>query len=160
LINFSWNVFREKDNPRFIWLTKSGIMDKLELSDEEWKKRLTEDRFDVLRRKGTEMPFTGSLLHNQEKGVYTCAGCGQELFSHEDKFDSGSGWPSFKDVISRGKVETRTDTTHGMVRTEILCSRCGGHLGHVFDDGPNPTGLRYCVNSLSLEFKQNRKNGN
>jgi peptide-methionine (R)-S-oxide reductase len=128
-------------------------MEKLRLSEDEWRRRLSPDRFDVLRMKGTELPFTGSLLHNKENGVYVCGGCGLELFSSDTKFDSGSGWPSFFDILDEGNVETRSDTSHGMERIEILCSRCGGHLGHVFEDGPVPTGLRYCVNSVSLEFR-------
>lgn len=128
-------------------------MEELKLSEQEWKKRLSRDRFEVLRKGGTEMPFTGDLLHNKEKGVYTCAGCGLELFSSNSKFDSGSGWPSFNDIVEQGHVKTRKDLTHGMVRTEIVCARCGGHLGHVFEDGPKPTGLRYCVNSASMDFE-------
>jgi peptide-methionine (R)-S-oxide reductase len=127
-------------------------MEKIRLSEEEWRRRLSNDRFEVLRKKGTEPPFTGKLLHNKEKGMYICAGCSLELFSSESKFDSGSGWPSFNEIIKTGNVETRTDSSHGMIRTEILCSRCGGHLGHVFEDGPPPTGLRYCVNSASIDF--------
>jgi len=125
---------------------------KLKLSKEEWKARLSPDRFNVLRERGTERPFTGELLHNKDNGTYKCAGCGLELFSSDTKYDSGSGWPSFFDVIENDNIRTETDISHGMVRTEILCARCGGHLGHIFDDGPSPTGLRYCVNSLSLEF--------
>ena len=125
---------------------------ELKLSEEEWKARLTPDRFNVLRKKGTERPFTGELLHNKEKGTYQCAGCGLELFRSDSKFNSGSGWPSFNDVVDNDNIKTETDVSFGMVRTEIMCARCGGHLGHVFDDGPAPTGLRYCVNSLSLDF--------
>ncbi|MBN1389485.1 MAG: peptide-methionine (R)-S-oxide reductase MsrB [Candidatus Thermoplasmatota archaeon] len=122
------------------------------LSEEEWRSRLSPDRFHVLREKGTERPFTGELLKNKEKGTYHCAGCGLELFSSESKFDSGSGWPSFFQAVKMENIHTRKESSLGVVRTEILCARCGGHLGHVFDDGPAPTSLRYCVNSLSLEF--------
>lgn len=123
------------------------------LTEEEWRERLTRERYQVLRMKGTERPFTGTLLHNKEKGTYVCGGCGAELFRSEDKFDSGSGWPSFFSPIDDGRIKERRDTTLGMARTEIVCAACGGHLGHVFDDGPEPTGRRYCVNSLSLDFE-------
>jgi methionine-R-sulfoxide reductase len=130
--------------------------DEFILSHEEWKKRLSPDRFNVLREKGTESPFTGTLLHNKEKGTYSCGGCGLELFSSDSKFDSGSGWPSFFQSIDEKNVNTHEDRSFGMVRTEIRCARCGGHLGHIFDDGPEPTGLRYCINSLSLEFSDKK----
>jgi methionine-R-sulfoxide reductase len=106
----------------------------------------------VLREKGTERPFTGKLLLTKDKGVYRCAACGNELFTNDMKFDSHCGWPSFDKEIKGGKIKTVVDSTHGMIRTEIMCANCGGHLGHLFDDGPTETGLRYCVNSLSLEF--------
>ena len=125
------------------------------INDIDWKLKLTPERYRVLREKGTERPFTGELLHNKKKGVYLCAGCGQELFSSESKFESGSGWPSFYDALADDRIRTEIDTSFGMRRVEILCSSCGGHLGHLFDDGPFPTGLRYCVNSLSLEFSTN-----
>ena len=129
---------------------------KIVKSEEEWKKILSPERFIVLRKKGTERAFTGELYHNKEKGIYTCAGCGEELFESETKYESGCGWPSFFDSISKEKIDYVKDTSHGMVRTEIMCAKCGGHLGHVFDDGPrDKTGLRYCVNSASLEFKKN-----
>jgi methionine-R-sulfoxide reductase len=124
------------------------------LNDGEWKKKLTPERYRVLRGKGTEPPFSGEYVHNSEKGVYMCAGCGAELFSDSTKFDSGSGWPSFYDAIDRGRIEEIEDTSHGMRRIEIVCRGCKGHLGHVFPDGPRPTGLRYCVNSLSLDFRK------
>ena len=123
-------------------------------SDEEWKKELTPDQYKVLREKGTEQPFTGKYYLNKDTGVYVCGACGNELFTSEMKFDSGCGWPSFDKEIEGGKVLTKRDTTHGMIRTEILCGRCGSHLGHLFDDGPTETGARYCVNSLSLDFKK------
>ena len=130
---------------------------KLSRSEEEWRKKLTPEQYRVLREKGTERPFTGRLLTNKEKGVYRCAGCGQELFVSDSKYDSGSGWPSFWSTTSDGVVEKKEDRSLGINRTEILCSRCGGHLGHVFEDGPQPTGLRYCVNSDALEFKSEKK---
>lgn len=121
-------------------------------TEEEWKKQLSPDQYYVLRQKGTESPFTGKLLLNKEKGVYKCAACGNELFTDDMKFDSHCGWPSFDKEIAGGKIKTVVDKSHGMIRTEILCANCGGHLGHLFDDGPTATGQRYCVNSLSLEF--------
>lgn len=129
------------------------MTERIKRSDEEWKKTLPPEKYRVLRKKGTEVPFTGKYLHNEKRGVYKCAGCGAELFPSDTKFDSGSGWPSFYAPVDRESVDTEKDNALGMSRTEILCSRCGGHLGHVFDDGPNPTGLRYCVNSLALDFE-------
>jgi peptide-methionine (R)-S-oxide reductase len=125
----------------------------MSIPEDEWKKKLDPERYRVLRGKGTEPPFTGKLLHNKEKGVYTCGGCGVELFADDAKFDSGSGWPSFYEAIGPDRIEEIEDTSHGMRRLEIVCRNCKGHLGHVFPDGPRPTGLRYCVNSLSLDFK-------
>lgn len=118
-----------------------------------WKERLTSAQYRVLRSCGTEPPFTGALLYNKRHGTYTCAACGAPLFSSETKYDSGSGWPSFYDVASSDAVELLQDGSHGMVRTEVRCRSCGGHLGHLFDDGPAPTGQRYCINSLSLGFE-------
>jgi methionine-R-sulfoxide reductase len=121
-------------------------------TEDEWKAKLSPEQYYVLREKGTERAFSGKLYLTKENGVYTCAGCGNELFSSDMKFDSHCGWPSFDKEIQGGKIKTQVDKTYGMVRTEIMCAKCGGHLGHLFDDGPTETGLRYCVNSLSLEF--------
>ncbi len=126
--------------------------DKIEKSEDDWKAQLGEDAYRVCRQGGTEAAFTGALLDNKATGIYLCASCGAELFSSTAKYDSRSGWPSFTEVIEGGSVTERLDHTLGMTRSEILCSRCDGHLGHVFPDGPGPDGLRYCTNSLSLEF--------
>lgn len=126
----------------------------MQLSDEQWKNKLTPDQYAVLRQKGTEAPFTGKLLHNKDSGMYTCAACGAQLFSSGTKFDSGSGWPSFYDVATKGAVKLIDDTSHGMHRVEAECANCGSHLGHVFDDAPDqPTGQRFCINSCALDFK-------
>jgi len=122
-------------------------------SEEEWKSRLSPEQYEVLRKAGTERPWSGKYVDNHEDGTYTCAGCDSVLFDSSTKFESGSGWPSFYEPAVAEAVEVVEDRSHGMVRTEVRCRRCGGHLGHVFDDGPNPTGLRYCMNSLSLDFK-------
>ena len=130
---------------------KRGV-EKITKSDEEWRKLLTADQYRVLRRKGTEVAFTGKYWNNHAAGTYRCAACGLELFSSATKFESGTGWPSFWAPIDKSHVRVATDQTLGMVRDEVECARCGGHLGHVFDDGPRPTGLRYCMNSVALEF--------
>jgi len=127
--------------------------DLKKLTEDEWRMKLPRQRFLVLRKKGTEPPFTGELLHNTKNGMYVCAGCGAELFSSDAKYDSGSGWPSFWKAVGDGAIEMEEDRSLFMVRTEIKCGRCGGHLGHVFNDGPQPTGKRFCVNSASLDFR-------
>ena len=126
---------------------------KYHKSEAEWKKELSSEQFHILRQKGTERPFSGQYNNLYDKGLYHCAGCNETLFESESKFDSGCGWPSF-DTSINNKISYVLDKSHGMIRTEILCSACGGHLGHVFNDGPTPTGTRYCVNSLSLDFKK------
>lgn len=127
-------------------------MSDLPTTEEEWRARLSPERFRILRQGATEPAFTGELWNEKRQGIYRCAGCGTELFSSDTKYDSGSGWPSFYQPVEDGRIAEKSDTSYGMVRTEILCSACGGHLGHIFDDGPHPTGLRYCVNSASLEL--------
>jgi peptide-methionine (R)-S-oxide reductase len=125
-----------------------------ELTEEEWKKKLSKEEYHVLRQKGTERPFSGRYWNHKEKGSYKCAGCGVELFSSDAKFDSGCGWPSFYEALDKDKIEEKLDRSHGMRRIEVLCKNCGGHLGHVFDDGPrDKTGLRFCINSVALDFE-------
>ena len=124
--------------------------------EKDWKKVITNDEYQILRKKGTEPAFTGKYVNPKKEGIYVCAGCANPLFSSETKFDSGSGWPSFWDVISKESVELKSDNSFGMKRVEVVCSRCGGHLGHVFEDGPRPTGKRFCINSLSLNIKEKK----
>lgn len=129
------------------------MTDKIQLTEEQWREKLSPEQFHVLREAGTERAFTGKYEKNKQAGEYLCAGCGQPLFESQDKYDSGSGWPSFTAPAAPDAVEEHQDASHGMVRTEVVCSRCEGHLGHVFPDGPGENGLRYCINSASLDFQ-------
>ncbi len=131
----------------------------MELDEKDWKKKLTPEQYSILRERGTEAPFSGALLHNKDNGMYTCAACGHPLFSSDTKFDSGSGWPSFYDVATKGAVDVHDDNSLGMQRTEVTCKNCGSHLGHLFDDGPtDKTGQRYCINSVCLKFEPKKPN--
>ncbi len=129
------------------------MTDTVTKTDEEWRRELTPEQYRVLRQEGTERAFTGAYHDSHEEGMYVCAGCGNRVFSSDAKFDSGTGWPSFYAPVAEGNVREQRDTSHGMTRTEVECNRCGGHLGHVFPDGPQPTGLRYCINSAALRFE-------
>ena len=143
------NAEMKKDS---LYVFEGDTIKKIFKTDAEWRKQLSSEAYDVLRKSGTERAFTGKYWNNHEKGVYNCAGCGLSLFKSDTKFESGTGWPSFYQPIAKSHVIEHTDMTYGMKRTEVVCARCEGHLGHVFEDGPNPTGLRYCMNSVSLDF--------
>lgn len=133
--------------------SNSSDPNKMKKSEADWRSELTPEQYAVLREKGTEAPFTGDYVHTDERGMFACAACGNQLFSSDTKFDSGTGWPSFTDAIP-GAVEFHDDISHGMKRTEVTCAKCGSHLGHVFDDGPGPEGKRYCINSVCLNLKK------
>lgn len=152
LVGFGRETFEMKDMLAHAAEAGGGTVDKVVKTDEEWRKILSPEQYRILRRKGTERAFTGKYHANHDKGVYVCAGCANPLFGSETKFESGTGWPSFHTPVSDKAVVTETDRGFFMTRIEVLCARCGGHLGHVFNDGPAPTGLRYCMNSAALDF--------
>lgn len=147
-------VQKATNNAKPVVLENGDTLRKIVKTEEEWKAQLSPEEYAVLRKQGTERAFTGDLWDNHDKGTYTCAACGLPLFHSDHKFESGTGWPSFFQPIKEGYVGSNDDYSHGMERTEVHCARCGGHLGHVFPDGPAPTGLRYCINSISMDFEK------
>ena len=158
IVCIAWSCTAQDQTKAAISNTKTNAMKpKVQKTEEEWKKQLSPGQYYVLRQKGTERPHTGKYNIHREKGVYTCAACNSVLFTSDAKFDSHCGWPSFDRALSDNTVTEIPDYSHGMVRTEIVCSHCGGHLGHVFDDGPTETGLRYCINSVSLDFEKSEE---
>lgn len=146
-----------KAEATIVRISAADTIGKVVRTDAEWKARLTPEQYHILREKGTDAPFKGALTYTKDKGTYKCAGCGNPLFTSDMKFESECGWPSFDKELAGDRIKTVTDTSFGMVRTEILCARCGSHLGHLFDDGPTLTGKRYCVNSTSLDFTKEKK---